>query len=141
LSALTRAAAIQSDQIQLAGSAWVDHNLVFTNPTGGPINPQWLRAHFRKMLERADVTRIKLHGLRHTQAMLLLADGAHPKLVQKRLRHSRISVTMDTYSHVMPTLRSATAARVDRLFSTPENGNSLEEPAAGLLRTEQSFSF
>jgi Phage integrase family len=136
LAALTRAAAIQSDQIQLAASAWTDHNLVFTNPTGGPLNPQWLRARFRKMLERADVTPIKLHGLHHTQATVMLADGAHPKLVQERLRHSRIGVTMDTYSHIMPTLRSDTAARVDRLFGSQKNGNSLEkwleEPETGL---------
>jgi integrase len=126
LAALTRAAAIQSEQIKDAGSAWVDNNLVFTNALGGPLNPQWLRAHFRKMLKAAGLTSIKLHGLRHTHATILLADGAHPKLVQERLRHSRISVTMDTYSHVIPTLRSGTAARVDRLFGTQESSDSLE---------------
>jgi integrase len=76
------------------------------------------------MLERAGLERIKLHGLGHTHATVLLADGAHPKLVQERLRHSRISVTMDTYSHVIPTLRSGTAARVDRLFGAAENPDS-----------------
>jgi integrase len=137
LAALRNAAAIQSGQIQLAESAWTDHNLVFTGPTGGPINPQWLRAHFRKMLDAADVTRIKLHGLRHSHATVLLADGVHPKLVQERLRHSRISVTMDTYSHVMPTLRSATAARVDRLFGSQKKSDSLEnDGVAGQIVNE-----
>jgi integrase len=124
--ALVRAAAIQSQQIQAAGSAWEDHNLVFTNAIGRPINPQWLRAHFRQLLEEAGITRVTMHGLRHTHATLLLEDGAHPKFVQERLRHSRISVTMDTYSHVIPTMRAGTAARVDRLLGTRPNPTELE---------------
>jgi len=131
--ALVRAAAIQSEQIQAAGSAWEDHNLVFTNAIGRPINPQWLRAHFRPLLEEAGITRVTMHGLRHTHATLLLEDGAHPKFVQERLRHSRISVTMDTYSHVIPTMRAGTAARVDRLLGTrlnpPESEPGEEQPA------------
>jgi integrase len=119
--ALVRAAAIQSQQIQDAGSAWEDHNLVFTNPIGRPINPQWLRAYFRQLLEQAGITQVTMHGLRHTHATLLLEDGTHPKFVQERLRHSRISVTMDTYSQVIPTMRAGTAARVDRLLGTRSN--------------------
>jgi integrase len=124
--ALVRAAAIQSQQIQDAGAAWEDHNLVFTNPIGRPINPQWLRAHFRQLLEGAGITQVTMHGLRHTHATLLLEDGTHPKFVQERLRHSRISVTMDTYSHVIPTMRAGTAARVDRLLGTHSNPSELD---------------
>jgi integrase len=142
--ALVRAAAIQSQQIQAAGSAWEDHNLVLTNPIGRPLNPQWLRAHFRQLLEEAGISRVTMHGLRHTHATLLLEDGAHPKFVQERLRHSRISVTMDTYSHVMPTMRAGTAARVDRLLGTRPNPTEFapgerEPGAAGIADlTDQS---
>jgi len=139
--ALLRAAVIQSKQIQLAGSAWVDHNLIFTSPTGGPINPQWLRAHLKKLLEQAGVTRIALKDLRHTHATILLGDGVHPKLVQERLRHSRISVTMDTYSHVTPTMRSGTASRFDGLVVTPIWENVWEKDETEAQDSEQSFAF
>jgi hypothetical protein len=67
-----------------------------------------------------------MHGLRHTHATLLLEDGTHPKFVHERLRHSRISVTMDTYSHVIPTMRAGTAARVDRLLGTRSDPTGLD---------------
>lgn len=140
IEALVRAAALQSDQIAQAGAAWEDHNLIFTSPTGGPINPQWLRAHLRKLLDQAGITRIRLKDLRHTHATLLLAEGVHPKLVQERLRHSRISVTMDTYSHVTPTMRSGTAARFDGLLE-PSWEKSWEKPRRDLTETEQEFAF
>jgi integrase len=139
--ALLRAAAIQSQQIQTAGSAWTDHNLVFTSPTGGPINPQWLRAHLNKLLAQAGVTRVRLKDLRHTHATILLGDGVHPKLVQERLRHSRISVTMDTYSHVTPTMRSGTASRFDGLVVTPIWENVWEKDESGSQLPEQEFAF
>jgi integrase len=137
--ALVRAAAIQAQQIRLAGSAWVDHNLVFTSPTGGPINPQWLRAYLGKLLAQAGVTRISLKDLRHTHATLLLGDGVHPKLVQERLRHSRISVTMDTYSHVTPTMRSGTATRFDGLVVPIHMGEHMGETETGTQPPEQEF--
>lgn len=139
--ALVRAAAIQSRQMQGAGSAWVDHNLVFTSPTGGPINPQWLRAHLLKLLDQAGATRITLKDLRHTHATILLGDGVHPKLVQERLRHSRISVTMDTYSHVTPTMRSGTASRFDGLVVTPIWENVWEKDETETQQSEQEFAF
>jgi integrase len=115
---LVRAAAIRSGQIQLAGSAWDDNNLVFSGPLGGPLAPTTVRRRFKALLELAGVAPIRVHDLRHTHATLLLADGAHPKVIQERLRHSRISVTMDTYSHVIPTMRSGATERMDRMLGT-----------------------
>lgn len=60
---------------------------------------------------------MRVHDLRHTAASLLLADGAHPKLVQELLGHSTIVLTLDTYSHVTPALHPEMAARMERLLA------------------------
>jgi integrase len=142
LGVLVRAAAIQSDQLHRAGSAWTDHDkLVFTASDGRPIHPNEIRRQLQRMLNAAGVTRVTVHALRHTHATLLLEDGVHPKLVQERLRHSRIGVTMDTYSHVIPTLRSATTARVDRLFGTGTLDDSLDSADTEAQESEREFAF
>ena len=56
--------------------------------------------------------------MRHAHASLLLAAGVHPKVVQERLGHSQVSVTLDTYSHLAPSLQRETAERLDRLFGS-----------------------
>jgi len=68
----------------------------------------------------SDVSRryppIRFHDLRHTAATLLLGQNVHPKVVQERLGHSQISVTMDTYSHVMPSMQRDAADKLDAMF-------------------------
>jgi integrase len=72
---------------------------------------------FRPLLERAGLPRRRFHDLRHTSASLLLGLGVHQKVIQERLGHSTISVTMDTYGHIGPTLQREAAAKLDGLFS------------------------
>ena len=92
-------------------------NLVFTDTKGGPIRKtNLLRRSFRPLLERAGLPRIRFHDLRHTSATLLLAEGVHPKVVQERLGHSNISLTLDTYSHAVPTMQRDAADRMDDLI-------------------------
>ena len=91
---------------------------VFINRSGG-----WLRrSHFhdeyyKPLLRKAGLPSIRFHDLRHTAATLLLSEGVHPKVVQKRLGHSQISVTLDIYSHVLPTMQRDAADKLDRLFA------------------------
>lgn len=61
-----------------------------------------MRRDFHRLLERAGLPRIRFHDLRHCHATLLLQQGVHPKVVQERLGHANISMTLDTYSHVVP---------------------------------------
>jgi integrase len=68
------------------------------------------------LLKRAKLPRIRFHDLQHTAASLLLLAGEHPKVVQERLGHSSIKVTMDTYSHVLPSMQRAAADRLDVLL-------------------------
>ena len=65
----------------------------------------------RAKAEIADT--VVFHDLRHTSASLLLATGAHSKVVQERLGHSKIGLTMDTYSHLMPGMQDDAAAKLD----------------------------
>lgn len=112
----------QAEERLLAGPAWRDRwQLVFTTPLGTPINPSNLRNRsFRQLLERAGLPRIRFHDLRHTVASLLLAAGTHPKLVQEQLGHSTVQLTLDVYSHVLPSLRKQVADTLERLVAPPE---------------------
>ena len=94
-----------------AGGAWADWRgagLVFTTETGGPLHGGSVLHAFHKLLARHGLPRVRFHDLRHTAASLLLAQGASARLIMEVLGHSQISLTMNTYSHVMPTaLREA----------------------------------
>jgi integrase len=102
----------QAETRLLAGPAWADTDLVFSDALGRPLSANRLRWHFHRLLREAGLPRIRLHDLRHTMATLMLAAGEHPKVVSERLGHSTIAVTIDTYSHVLPGLQAAAAERL-----------------------------
>ena len=96
----------------LTASPWV-----FCDTKGGPIHKQNLvRRSFKPLLKEAELPDIRFHDLRHTAATLLLAKGVHPKVVQERLGHSSVNLTLDTYSHLMPALQRDAADKLDELF-------------------------
>jgi len=70
-----------------------------------------------RLIGRAGVPCIRFHDLRHSSAALLLASGAHPKVVQERLGHASISETLDRYSHVSADMQQRAAARFDAIFN------------------------
>jgi integrase len=84
------------------GIVYEDRDLVFANPFGAHIHPNTLARDFARLTRAANLPRIQFHDLRHTSATLLLAEGVHPKIVQERLGHSDIAMTLNRYSHVMP---------------------------------------
>jgi integrase len=67
-------------------------------------------------VRRLNLKGVRFHDLRHTCASILLQQGIHPKIVQERLGHSSIQVTLDTYSHVAPGLQAAAAEKFDTIF-------------------------
>jgi integrase len=73
-------------------------------------------ARTRATSDDAKLPRIRFHDLRHTAATLLLSSGVHPKVVQERLGHSQISVTLDTYSHVLASMQEEAAGKLDLLL-------------------------
>lgn len=87
-----------------AGSAWQDFDLICTMQDGTPIKPTTLSKYFGTVARSLGL-RMKFHDLRHAHATLLLKWGVHPKIVAERLGHSTTRLTLDTYSHVTPTMQ------------------------------------
>jgi integrase len=93
-------------------------NWVFTDTKGGLVRPQnMIRRSFKPILKKAGLPDIRFHDLRHTHSTLLLSQGVNPKLVQERLGHSSISITLDIYSHVLPNMQQQVAKKLDSIFS------------------------
>lgn len=102
-----------------AGSLWQANDLVFSREDGTPVHPDRFSDVFDKHVRNAELPRIRLHDLRHGHASLALQAGVHPKIVSERLGHSNISITLNTYSHVLPGLQDEAAEKVSSvLFGT-----------------------
>jgi integrase len=104
------------ERMQLGG-AWLDSGFVFVREDGAPYHPERLLIMFRRATAEAGVPAIRLHDLRHTCATLALSAGVHPKVVQERLGHSSVNITLDTYSHVVKGLQHDAAEKVAALLS------------------------
>ena len=109
----------QEEQTRLMlGTPLVEGDLVFSQPDGRPLLPDTVSHAWAKLAQRTGLKGIRLHDARHSHASLMLKQGIHPKIVQERLGHASIQVTLDTYSHVAPGLQEAAAARFDEAFAT-----------------------
>ena len=94
--------------------SWVENGFVFPNHMGKATDGDNLVGrHFKPLLRQAELPPIRFHDLRHTCATLLLGKGVHPKIVSEMLGHANISITLDTYSHVIPGMGDAAAGAMD----------------------------
>jgi integrase len=108
----------QLEETMALAGLWEDRGPVFASRTGSVLNPADLRKRsFRPLLERAGLPPIRFHDLRHTAATLLLMEGVHPKYVQELLGHANISITLDTYSHVIPGTGDRAARAMEDVLS------------------------
>lgn len=93
--------------------AWTDErralDLIFTTADGNWIHPRNVDREYYAIVTKSGLPRITLHGLRHTCATLLLLHNFNPKVVSERLGHASISITLDTYSHVLPSMQKDAA--------------------------------
>jgi integrase len=106
--------ACQNEERLRVGSLWQDNGLVFPTTTGTTMScTNLLSRHFKPLLKRAGLPAIRLHDLRHTCATILLMAGKHPKYVQELLGHANISITLDTYSHVIEGMDGGLADAMD----------------------------
>ena len=109
----------QNEQRLAAGPRYTDHGLVFAGEFGAPVDVHNLSVrNFKRILQRAGLPNVRVYDLRHTAATLLLSAGTHPKVASEMLGHSTVVLTMDTYSHVLPTMQAQAADTMERLFSS-----------------------
>lgn len=99
-----------------AGERWREGDFVFAGAEGDPLDGSAISKQFVRLLERAGLERRRFHDLRHSCATLLLAQGVSPRVVMDVLGHSQISLTMNTYSHVIPELRREAADRMESVI-------------------------
>ncbi len=100
-----------------AGSVWQERDLVFCTTIGTHLSSsRHFFDQFKKLLKRAELPDIRFHDLRHSSATLLLGLEVHPKIVQEILGHSQISITMDIYSHALPTMQQGAIGKLDTIF-------------------------
>ena len=102
------------------GERWGDHDLVFPNTVGKPMNPSNLyRRDFRSLLAKAGLgdEGFTFHSLRHTFATTLAASGVHPSTVQKMLGHKDIRMTLAIYTHATDDMQDGAVDAISEAFS------------------------
>ena len=116
-----------------AGPQYKNQDFVFATHLGGPVqNFNLVRRFFKRALKEAGLPEsVRLYDLRHSCATLMLAQGEHPKVVSEWLGHASTTLTMDVYSHVLPSMRREASDRLEKtLFTeggTPSAHNSTLE--------------
>jgi integrase len=123
----------QAEEKLKAGQKYEDHDLVFAGPKGHAIQLRNLvNRHFKPILKQAKLPgTLRLYDLRHSCATLLLAQGEHPKVVSERLGHASITLTLDTYSHVLPTMQQQAADRLEAVLFGGAGGSSIRAKTSG----------
>ena len=102
----------------LLGLTMTDDTLVFSWPDGRPILPSAITHNWIRLVRRVGLPGVRLHDARHTHASLMLAQNVHPKVVQERLGHASIAITLDLYSHAVPGLQASAAVGFDQAVQT-----------------------
>ncbi|MFD3542996.1 tyrosine-type recombinase/integrase [Streptomyces sp. NPDC058662] len=123
----------RQDKERETAGAWSDTGLVFTTPTGRPLDPANLTRRFRSFLSRAGLRRIRFHDLRHSTATLLLEHGVELVVIKELLGHAHIGVTAGVYAHVRLRLqRQATDTLGNALAAQDDDPD--DPPAVAVVR-------
>lgn len=116
LSALKSHHARQRAEWLAAGCSWPESVFVFCTPIGTAVDPRNATRDFHAMRREAKLETTRFHDLRHTAATLLLTMGVDPRTIMHTLGHSQISLTMNTYTHVLPALQVDAAAKMNTIL-------------------------
>jgi integrase len=103
----------QAEELLRIGLRVTDETFVCTREDGKPLQPNTLTHNWDRIIAGTALPRIRFHDLRHAHATHMLASGVHPKVASERLGHSRVGITLDLYSHVLPNMQADAAAVVD----------------------------
>ena len=124
----------QQQELRAAlGAELRDDDLLFADVEGRPLRPDTVTHAWVKIVRRLGLGPVRLHDARHTHASLLLKTGTHPKVVQERLGHSSVQMTIDLYSHIAPGLQEAAAAQFDRLLAAGQSEEGPQKSISKLL--------
>ncbi len=94
---------------------WKEMDMVFPSTIGTPIDPTNLLKKFRQLLKRVGLPKFRFHDLRHTSASLMLNNGVDVLVASRRLGHSRPSITLDVYGHLLSSMQDSVASKMDEL--------------------------
>lgn len=109
------------EQLAWPGEWGNDEQLVFTHEDGSPLHPDSITKLFKRRVRDAGLPPLRgPHAMRHTWATLALESGIHPKVVQERLGHASIAITLDVYSHLAPGMQAEAAAKVAGIISAAD---------------------
>ena len=128
VDALQAHRAVQEAEREAAGSLWQEHGLVFVQETGKMTDPSRDWEEWKRLLAEAEVRDGRLHDARHTAATLLLELGVDARIVMEILGHSQITLTQNTYQHVMPTVIADATQRVATVLSAPTATTTAPKP-------------
>jgi len=120
VSSVLQAFKIWQDQYAvLLCNKYINRGLVFSNTFGNPLDTgNFVSRYFKTLLEPSGIDRsFTFHGLRHTHATLLLQQGVNPKVIQERLGHCNIGMTLDVYSHILPDMQDTAVEALKIIFS------------------------
>jgi integrase len=107
----------QLEERMKIASIYQNYDLVFASEVGTPLQRKNLtNRYFKPLLKKAKLPDIRLYDLRHTTASLLLSAGENPKVVSERLGHASIVLTLDTYSHVLPTMQQTATDKLEKMM-------------------------
>jgi integrase len=107
------ARARQAEELLRLGLRQSGETLICAREDGQPLRPRSLTHAWDRFVADKNLPRVTFHDLRHAHASHLLASNVHPKVVSERLGHSRIGITLDLYSHVIPGMQEDAVARID----------------------------
>ncbi len=125
----------QEEEKKRAAGCWQEHDYVFCTPIGTHLNPtRDMLDQLKVFLKKVGLPDIRFHDLRHSSATLLLSLGVHPKVVQEILGHSQISMTLDIYSHVLPSMHQDAMNRLNQAIEEKELEDDELEYGQGVAR-------
>ena len=106
---IARAPLRQAEEMLRLGIRQDEANFVYAREDGEPMQPRSLTHAWQMVIGKIELPRVRFHDLRHAHATHLLSNGVHPKVASERLGHSRVGITLDLYSHVLPGMQEDAA--------------------------------
>jgi integrase len=128
-----RAYRVQRAQEMLRlGKGLSDDDLVLAHPDGSQVTPIYISQQWARAIGKTTLAQLRFHDLRHAHATHMLANGVHPKVASERLGHSKVGITLDLYSHVIPGMQADAAATVDAALKAAAQNRNGSNPVATL---------